>query len=243
MNAAGSRWLVRPSPRPAARLRLYCLPYAGGGASIYFRWRQLLPDQIEVVPVQLPGREQRYREPFAESIAAITAELEQAILSEADRPFAIFGHSLGASLGLDLVRSLERRGGPRPGVFFASGRRPPHLPENEAPLHELPDDDFLRLLQERYNSLPAALLNNAEMRRIYTTTLRADFRLLETHDYRHGQVLATPVVALGGADDAPHVAEIAQWREYTAADFVSHILPGGHFFLQSAQDEVLKLIA
>src|SRR5579883_2155511 len=138
-----SPWRVCFKPNPQARLRLFCFPYAGGAASIYRLWPQLLPETIEVHAIQLPGREGRLLEPTYVRLAPIIDEVTQAIAPLLDRPFALFGHSLGALLAFELARQLRRLQRPQPIHFFASARRAPQFADPDPPIHRLPDAEFL----------------------------------------------------------------------------------------------------
>ena len=121
------RWLAYREVKPHARLRIFCFPYAGGGASIFRGWTALLPADLEVCPVQLPGREGRLREaPFTHMEPMVNA-LVDALQPYFDLPFVLFGHSMGAAIAFELTRELRRRGRPQPLHLFAAGRRAPHL--------------------------------------------------------------------------------------------------------------------
>ena len=141
-----SRWLVAPRPQPGARWRLVCLPHAGAGASTYFAWGAALqPAGIEVRSVQYPGRENRLAEPLiAEARAMVVALAEQWPALAGEGPCALFGHSMGALLGFELARELERRGTTNPPRhLFLSGRNPPPAPPKLPSLAALPDEAFL----------------------------------------------------------------------------------------------------
>src|SRR4051812_1322263 len=126
MTSPESAWLVCRSRRPEARLRLICFPYAGVGASIYRRWPAALPADIEVWAVQNPGRENRIREKPSTSIDELVDAIRGELGSLLERPFALFGHSMGAVLATELARKLHVAG-IEPVHLIVSGRRPPHI--------------------------------------------------------------------------------------------------------------------
>lgn len=236
-------WLRISPPKPHARLRLFCFPYAGGAASLYRTWPQHLPAQIELCAVQLPGRENRISErPFTNLV-----ELVQALLPNLspylDKPFALFGHSMGSLIAYEVAQQLQQYG-QTPTHLLVSGRRAPMLPEPEALLHTLPSDEaFLSELQRRYNNLPAVMFDDAEVRELFVPLLRADFMLLETYQSRVGASLPCPLVALGGADDLRvSPAELRAWQALTQADFALRIFPGGHFYLNEQLRPLLATI-
>ena len=240
-----NRWLRIASPKPDARLRLVCLPYAGGGALIYRTWHQHLPADIEVCAVQLPGREDRLRErPFTNLV-----ELVQALLPHLspylDKPFAIFGHSMGALIAYELAQQLAQRPERVPIYLFVSGRRAPFLPEPESPLHTLPTDEiFLAELQRRYHNIPATIFEDAELRALFAPLLRADLTLVETYQCPAPTPLPCPIVALGGdADPLVSLAELQGWHTLTRAAFALHRFQGGHLYLNEQPQVLLATIA
>lgn len=235
-------WITHPRPAPGASLRLFCLPYAGTGASAFKTWPAELPRTIEVCPIQLPGREDRIAEAPWTSLPQVVDAVAAALRSAVDRPFALFGHSMGALISFELARALRARGCP-PACVIVSGHRAPQLAPRHAPLHQLPDDTLREELRRLQGNQPS-LLDHAELLAVMLPAIRADLRLCETYTYRPGEPLPCPIIAFGGADD-PEVSlqELTAWRDQTRSTFTPHLLPGGHFFLHTARAEVLRLIA
>lgn len=238
-----SQWLVCSRPRTTPRLRLVCFPHAGGGASAFSRWGDMLKDEIEVWAVQMPGREVRLGErPLSrmqDAVAAIVEEISRCVAP----PFALFGHSLGALTAFEVARDLRRRRLPEPCHLFASGARAPHLPDPDPPIHHLPDEEFLEQLCERYEGVPQDVLDDEELLQIVMVPLRADFEISETYRYETEPPLACSLTALGGEDDLVRREELEGWREQTQSGFQTAMYPGGHFFVQSHQQQVLQLVA
>ena len=236
-------WLRINQPNHHAHCRLFCLPYAGGAASIYRTWHQHLPAEIEVWAVQLPGRENRIREnPFTNAADLVQALLPN-ILPYLDKPFALFGHSMGALIAYELAHALSQQGY-SPTHLLVSGRRAPFLPDAEPPLHTLPTIDlFLSAVQQRYNNLPAVIFADAELRDLFAPLLRADFTLVEIYQYRERAPLPCPIVAFGGDAD-PQVTEdeLRAWQQLTQSNFALHLLPGGHFYLNEQRAQLLALV-
>ncbi|MDZ7269879.1 MAG: thioesterase domain-containing protein [candidate division KSB1 bacterium] len=235
-------WVVRPRPNPRAALRLFCFPYAGAGSIIFRSWPEQLPVSVETCLVELPGRGSRLREPlFTRLLPMIDAALP-ALLPYLDRPFAFFGHSMGALLSFELTRRLRRQADRLPSHLFVSGRAAPHLPDAMPALHKLPEAEFIAELR-RLNGTPGEVLEHAELMQLLMPILRADFAVCETYVCEPGPPLACPITVFGGAED-PHVtrATLEPWREHTSAGFALHILPGDHFFLQSAAPMLLQIM-
>jgi medium-chain acyl-[acyl-carrier-protein] hydrolase len=241
--AATDRWLPFVRPRPGAEVRLFCFPYAGGGASAFRGWAERLPGLVEACPVQLPGRETRFREPAFTRLTALVEALAGALAPRLDRPFAFFGHSLGALVAFELSRRLRRERGVRPTRLFLSGCGAPQTRAPAPAIHALPAEEFREELR-RLNGTPAAVLENDELLGLVLPTLRADFSLWETYAYLPGPPLACPITALGGlGDDAVGRRDLDAWREQTTGAFRLRMLPGDHFFLHSAQPLVAQAVA
>ena len=235
-------WIIRPRPNPRAALRLVCLPYAGGGASMFRTWPDALPRDVELLAIELPGRERRIKERPFDQLAPLVTALTDAITPELRAPFAIFGHSLGALVGFGLARELRRRGHGGPVHLFASGRRAPQLPET-SPMHALPEPQFLARLR-RLGGVPEAVLQEAELMAVFLPVLRADFKVSETAGVPYEAPLACPITALGGrTDELAFPDELDAWRAQTSAAFDRQMFAGGHFFLQGERAGVLACLS
>jgi surfactin synthase thioesterase subunit len=236
-------WIFCPRPNPAARLRLFCLPYAGRGASIYRAWPELLGDKVEMSALQLPGRENRLREaPFTRLLDSVE-QLVNVLRPYLNLPFALFGHSMGAVICFELARVLRRERQIVPAHLFVSGRRAPQFPDPRPPMTSLSDELFAAEICRRYNGIPHEVLKDRELMELLLPTLRADVEMLETYDYRPGQLFDCPITAFGGRNDSEtSLDELAGWKHQTNAPFESHIFAGDHFFLQSSTAEMIEII-
>jgi medium-chain acyl-[acyl-carrier-protein] hydrolase len=237
------RWLAYREVNPRARLRLFCFPYAGGGASAYRGWASSLPADIEVCPVQLPGRESRLREAPFERPEPLLQAIANALQPYLDLPFAFFGHSLGAMLSFELARELRRRGGVLPQHLFVSGRRAPDVVRREEDIHDLPEPEFIAKLRE-LNGTPEEVLQHAELMRLLLPVLRADFAVNETYVYTEEAPLDVGISAFGGLGDEEVTRDdVAHWSRHGRAPFRLRMLPGDHFFVHSARDLVTECVA
>lgn len=240
-------WLRRSKPNPQARLRLYCFHFAGGSASAYRTWPALfapIHPEIEVSAVQLPGRENRLKEQPFMQVAPLVDTLVSVLRPELDRPFAFFGHSMGAIVAYELAQALTGMGAP-PSHLFVSGRRAPIMPERYLSLHQaVTDDALLRAVQQRYGNLPELLFQDAELKAIFAPLLRADFTLVETYSPSTLKPLPCPITALGGvADPIATRPELEAWQALTQGRFALHMLPGNHFYLQEQSGALTQLVA
>ncbi|MDT5036788.1 MAG: hypothetical protein QOE03_1973 [Micromonosporaceae bacterium] len=238
------RWILRPVPRPDAALRLICAPFAGGGVTVFHGWAERLPGYVEPWLLRLPGREVRLRERPHTDLLALVREAAAVCAYRLDRPFALFGHSLGALVAFELARQLRRGHGREPLHLAVSGRRAPCLPERCETVHHLPDDEFLNMLDRRFNAIPPVIRDSPEMRALYLPILRADMTMLETYRYREEAPLDCSISAFGGTRD-PEAGfdDLMGWSSLARGGFTATIFPGDHFFLQPQRDAVLRALA
>lgn len=242
MPAPGSAWIVRPQPRAAPRLRLFCFPYSGGGTAAFRTWPAYLPPDVELCALQLPGRERRIMETPFDRLTPLVAALTDVLRPYLALPFAFFGHSMGAFVAFELARVLRSQGAPLPVHLFVSASRAPQLPPSQPLLYHLPDAAFLEELS-RYNGTPAEILQNDEIMTLLLPMLRADFAVHDTYDYVPQAPLECPITAFGGwEDDIVPSGEIPPWREQTRAAFALQMFSGDHFFLREAEPALVGMI-
>jgi surfactin synthase thioesterase subunit len=222
-------------------MRLICLPYAGAAASIYRQWPAGIDPDFEVLGVQLPGRETRIWEPALTSLPVLVDQLAAALEPWVDRPYALFGHSMGALIVYELARALEARG-QGPSHLFVSAQAAPHRPNRHPTLHRLPDEELLAALRS-LTARPDAAMDNAELMRLLLPTLRADCTLCSTYEWQAAVPLTCTLTALGGRDDRSVTrADLEAWRRHTTGPFDVRILPGDHFFVHSARAALLRAV-
>ncbi len=229
-------WIRKVDPR--AHKRLFCIPYAGGGAAAFRGWADSLPSTIDVCPVVLPGREHRMGERAVPDLEALAVGLAQALRPLVRRtPYAIYGHSMGSWLGFELVRTLRRLRLPPPQHLFVGARRAPHVPSEHPPISDLDRDAFVAAVQDRYQAIPEALLAQPAILDLFLPTLKADFGALDGYHYTEDDPLDMPITAFRGAQDkvvAPDA--LRAWAQHTNGTFTQHTLPGGHFFMDEDRD-------
>jgi medium-chain acyl-[acyl-carrier-protein] hydrolase len=240
------RWLPRDGAMQSVEptLRLFCLPYAGGGASIYRTWSRVLPPEIEVRPIQLPGRGKRFREPPMRRLEDVCPLIADMLVGVLERPFALFGHSMGALVAYGLALELAARGGPAPTMLIVSARQAPHLPSGRPPVHDLPDAEFRRWLHQ-LGGTPPEVFADDELMELVLPLLRADAALSESARIPNPPPeVGCPVVALGASDD-PEVAPdaLAQWRAIAKEEFTLRLFTGGHFYFDRNNGALLATIA
>jgi medium-chain acyl-[acyl-carrier-protein] hydrolase len=237
-----SRWFFQPKLLPQPKLRLFCFPYAGGSASTYSSWSKAVSAEVEIWPIQLPGRQNRLSEPPLAQIAAMVQELTSPLQDYLDIPFAFFGHCMGAHLCFELTRQLRSQGAPLPEHLFVAARRAPQLLDPNTHCHQLSDPIFLKAVSN-LNGLPGEFVENKELVRLMMPTLRADFKAAETYTYTHEEPLDCAISAFGGTEDySVTTNELVAWHHQTTGMFRFHHFPGDHFFIHSHQASLLKTI-
>lgn len=234
-------WFSRQAPATTPKYRLFCFPYAGGGASIYREWAKELNAPVEVVSALLPGREGRMGETPYSDIRELARELVAAIPPLLDMPFFFFGHSMGAKLAYTVCLELRRQGLPQPECMMVSAARPPHIPEPN-PLYHLDNEAFIDALR-RFAGTPEAILANEELMALFMPMLRADFALEEAYKHVLQLPLDIPVTAISGTDDQEvSPSEMAQWSEHSVQDVNQYRIDGGHFFINNQRLETLQIV-
>ncbi|MFI9504580.1 thioesterase II family protein [Nocardia sp. NPDC052566] len=232
-----SGWVPHP-PAGNAPVTLYCLPHAGAGASAFVPWRKLLHPEIEVVPLQPPGRELRMREQPHDRVESMIGDLLAAMDGAWRAPFALFGHSMGALVAYELARALTELGRP-PVHLIVSARRAPQRPSRLPSIPASSDALLLQLIRE-LGGTPQAVLDDAEWRRILLRLMRADMTLNESYGHRPGPPLDIPITVLAGrADTHVAVTDLEQWARCSSGAVDIRMVDGGHFFVTSHRDEVL----
>jgi surfactin synthase thioesterase subunit len=231
-------WFQCLRPKPEAKVRLIAFPYAGSGASIYRTWGDLFSREIEVVAVQMPGREGRIREKPYSRIEALLGPLMEAVKGKMTLPTAFFGHSMGACIAFELARALRRAGGPVPTKLLISGRAAPHLADRFQPMHALPENELIAEVAARYQPIPLAILKEREVLDLTLPTFRADLEMIELRSYVHEEPLATPISAYGGRHDKlVSEDDLRAWAKQTSAAFSATLYDGDHLYLN---DQRLK---
>lgn len=242
-DKTGDPWLYWPAPRARCRMRLFCFPHAGGSPLAFRRWPAGLPADVEVAAIRLPGRDVRIKEAPLSAWEPLLAAVEEALVPYLDRPFALFGHSLGASIAYEITRRLAAHGRAMPAHLLVSGRRAPHVPARSAPIHGLPRDRFFEQLRLLHGT-PAEVLANQEIMDLVEPMLRADIRLAEIWTPATLEPLPLPITGFCGTEDvlAPP-PDVQAWAQHTTRAFAAHVYPGHHFFVQTSEAALLRAVA
>ncbi|MFE1545968.1 thioesterase II family protein [Streptomyces sp. NPDC058718] len=234
-------WLRRfggtPQEGPARRVRLVCFPHAGGAATSFLPLSRFLGPAVDVVSVQYPGRQDRYREQPVESVTRLAELVVDALDPADDRPYAFFGHSMGAVVAYETARRLAARSAPGPVRLFLSGRAAPG-PGPEA-LDRMTSDAEVIAAIRMLGGTGAGVLDDPELMELALPALRADYRAIGAYVWEPGPPLDCPfTVLVGDADPVAPVARVAEWSGFTSADTDLRVFPGGHFYLDGCTEEI-----
>jgi medium-chain acyl-[acyl-carrier-protein] hydrolase len=236
-------WLPYNTRTPRGPLRLFCFPPGGAGAAVYRKWIPLLAPEVEVCPLEFPGRLARRQERALSSLPELVERTAAALRDDLSGRFAFFGYSMGSLVAFELARLLRRERGLEPEWLFVAAHGAPQLPRRAPALSGAADDELLHFFQRTYGPLPAQILAYPELLPVISDILRADVHLLERYAYAAGTPLGCPIRAFGGLDDeSTPRADLAGWQAQTAADFVLRMFPGGHFFWEESMLDLVQVV-
>lgn len=237
-----NKWFIIPKPNVNADLRLICFPYAGGNASTYMSWVQSLPANVELVIVQAPGRGMRMCEPAFTDMQDLVSDLMKSMPKVLNKPYILFGHSLGSRIAFELMSQLKTFSYALPQHFIASGSRGPHIKSNKKPIFHLDEPEFIAELK-KLSGTPVDVLENKELMELFLPLLRADFEIADKYCYAATADFNCPISVLGGEDDIEiSLLQLESWGELFTSKPEVYLLPGNHFFIDSNKDLVLQKV-
>lgn len=235
-------WVPFRTEAAAVRCRLFCFPHAAGNAAFYLPLRHLMPPEVDLCPVELPGRAARLNEAPLTSMGALMERLDHALRPLMAVPFGFFGHSVGAWMAYEAARRLRSIDGRTAVHLFVSGRgRPNRAPADPHPARLWSDDELLAIL-DRFGGTPAAIMQRPELIAALLPALRADLALVDSYAADPEDRIGCPISAFGGADDVSHSGALQSWRELARGKFRACIFPGGHFYFAPVADALAKEI-
>lgn len=224
-------------------MQLFCLPYAGAGASAFRCMKEVLPRSISVCPLHLPGREHRYSAPLINQVFELVPQLAQQLHAEVNGSYAIYGHSMGSLLGFELIRFLRRHHFALPVHFFAAARGAPSLSGEYEHFSSLDDNEFITRVGQ-FGGLPEKIVTNREIMNIVLPVLRSDFQLLDSYQYFEERPLPVPLTSIHGAADATvQPAWVHSWQYETSNNYSHHTIKGNHFFINDPCSSAFEIIS
>ncbi|MFF4911023.1 thioesterase II family protein [Streptomyces sp. NPDC001260] len=232
-----SPWFVRP-PSTDHPARLFCFPFSGSGASAFSAWPAAI-DDVEVCPVQFPGRENRLGHPHYGTYENLAAGLVEPLEPLLDRPFAFFAHCAGALPAYETMLRLAERGLPTPDCLFVSGQPAPH---------DAARDRMLAMTEDELRAEVESFIRGRGIEPRPDVVELGLMVLLRDHAaagaYRRAEPVAVdcPIVVVHWREDSDvSLADLQGWRRY--ADSVEfRVVDGGHYDFMDAPDELQKLL-
>ncbi|MFD1433512.1 thioesterase II family protein [Kroppenstedtia eburnea] len=226
------------------KIKLFCLPYAGGSATaIYGRWKKYLHPQIECFPIELAGRGRRFAEPLYTTWKHAVEELFDLVKPHLDgSPVAFFGYSMGSILAFELAHKMKDWNEQDPVHLFLAARAAPNRQRNRPNIHHLPDRAFLDEVM-KMGGTPEEILKHQELLHLFLPVLRADFKMTETYECPAKKVeLHCDLSALGGVEDRISREDLLAWSSYTKGNTSVHLFDGSHFFIHEHTEGMIHLI-
>ena len=222
---------------------MFCFPYSGGTASHFRGWPNYFDEHVEVVGVEPPGRAWRRSEPaYTDAVKAAEAFCD-AVASELQAPFVLYGHSVGALFAYEVAHTLRARNLPAPAGLFVSGRKPPHRTTNNIEFSALPDSQFLAAVAA-LGGVPEIVLRDRDLQQMVIGVMRADLTMAERRSYIERGPLETPLfVYTADTDPLVNLDEAPEWQQHSVASCVVRKYRGGHFFIQDTKSSFFADLA
>jgi len=244
------KWIIRIKKVDNPRLRLFCLPYFAGGASIFSTWHEYLPEDIEVCAIQFPGREERADEKAYDDVTELVAKLTEIMEPLLTAPCAFYAHSSGAGVALELARYLRKELAVNPMHFMVGGWRAPHLESPFKFLNAIDDDEVYKdknipNIKSHLLSLeiPESVVENEAIFNEMLPALRADILLGKKYTYYDDQPLSCSLTAFAGDKDTVfNEKQIMAWKKHTASEFKYRVVGGSHLFCRDNKEELLEMM-
>lgn len=225
-------------------MKLFCLPYAGGSANLYAAWRRRFQAGTACVPIELTGRGVRRQLAFYEGMKDAAEDVVEQMMNHATdkEPYALFGHSMGGMIAYEAAHLIRKRKLPPPALLIFSGRPAPHVVRTEPDIHQLPDADFMKRIEEM-GGTTSELFADTKLRNIFLPVLRADFRLVETYAYTPLAPLPYPFLVVAGTAERWTDEELNGWHSHTSAGCRITRLEGGHFYWNGNPEPITSLLS
>ncbi len=244
------KWIIRTRKVENPRMRLFCLPYFAGGASIFNTWHESLPDDIEICAVQFPGREERGDEKAYDDVTELVKRMTEIVEPLLTSPIAFYAHSSGAGIALEWARYLRKEKDVHPVKFMVGGWRSPDLVSPFKFLDKIADDEVYKEknipnIKGHLRSLeiPESVIDNKEVFNEMLPALRADILLGKRYKYYDDAPLNCPITAFAGTNDTVFSEDqIKAWKKHTSSQFNFRRVNGGHLFCRDNKEELLEFL-
>jgi surfactin synthase thioesterase subunit len=240
-----SPWIEFRPERPNAQARVICVPYAGGSTQVYNALARSTPEKIEFGAVQLPGRWNRRHEPLLTNVTDASRNLAGELMRLPQRPYALFGYSVGGLIAFETARILARNTRQQqPRALIVAASRAPTMKPSPPFLHRLSDREFIKEHAARYPyGIPRVVLDEPDLLAMLLPILKADMQMSETYQYLPGEPLICPIYTIAGQQDlVDPPSSMVDWQKETTRKLIPETVAGDHFFINTAVDHLRATI-
>lgn len=220
---------------------LFCLPFAGGSKYVYSDFREFLSENIVFSPIELPGRGSKTNSDLLTNVADIVEDVFNQVRFNLEKPYFVYGHSMGALLGYLLAIKLREEGLALPTALILSGREAPFNSKDGLKRHKLPRKELFEKI-ESFGGVPKQVLEDEGLKDFFEPILRADFEAVDSYRHIKKEKLSVPITVMIGANDKVSFQDAKDWEAITKEEFNIHVFPGDHFFIFKSCQEIVELI-
>ncbi len=224
------------------KINVFCLPYAGGSKYSFWCYQRHVRANLNLVPIELPGRGSRMEEPLMDDIHRVVEDVLQQIAGLLHQPYAIYGHSMGTLLGYLLTRKIIAAGYPPPLQLFFTGRAGPSVKKDRSNICDLPRAGFFTELK-KLGGITEDLVGNEELMEIFEPVIRADLRALATYEHRTVPAFTIPITVMTGTEEDMEEADIRSWQQETTQPVKYYTFTGNHFFIFNHAEEIMNIMS
>lgn len=222
-------------------MTLFCVPYAGGSAAIYNKWEKHIDARIKVVPIELAGKGTRFNEEIYNKIEDAVDDVYEIVKRGIDKPYGLFGHSMGGIIAYELAHKIAKSNLPNPEYIFVSGIKPPHMWKDRKTIHMLSDREFEKEIVDM-GGTPTEIFENKELLELFLPIIRKDLRIVEQHIYIKKSPLNIETIVFYGDEEKINDKEANQWHIHTSKECKIFKISGNHFFINDETEKVVDII-
>ncbi|KNY26439.1 Oleoyl-(acyl-carrier-protein) hydrolase [Pseudobacteroides cellulosolvens ATCC 35603 = DSM 2933] len=224
------------------KIKLFCIPYAGGSSEIYSNWGKYLHPSIELHSVELAGRGKRWQIPLYKDFNDVVNDVYEAVKDEIiGSKYAFFGHSMGSLIIYELTHKIRQLHQQEPIHMFLSGRYAPNIQKNIIMMHRLPGEDLKKEIL-KLGGIPDHVIYHQKFLNIFLQRIREDIKTVETYNYIEKKELDCNITVLCGREDKLTIGDVCEWRKHTRRKCEVYILEGNHFFIHESEEPTVRIV-
>lgn len=237
MNMIDSKWIYGADNKPFSKVRLFCLPYAGCGSSMYISWKKYFPEEVELCPIQLPGRENRRKEDLCCNLRLLVDEMAEGIASFLDKPFGIFGYSMGGVIAYELALKIKEKYKRSPFVIFMGASTVFMDLDNVSGMKENELKKYLNFI----GGAELSELNNPSFQEEFFPVIRNDYRMIENYHFNFTPAPCR-ICSFASKEDCAVPFQNISLLKFLTDEFSLITMRGSHFFIRDDEREITKTV-